>query len=124
MFFKRQNECSHSRVTPDKESQYCPDCGKFIENHWYLTRCNCCNIKRHTIIKFGEILPETKFCPNCGAEHFRIEKVKSINFIDINFAILIKEVNEELSRIKCQSWIERENNQPVKLLGILNFNFS
>ncbi len=67
-------------------------------------------------------MPETKFCPNCGAEHFHVELVHSINFIDINFAVLVKEVNEEKSFNRSQSWLERENNEPVKLLG-LNLSF-
>ncbi len=68
-------------------------------------------------------MPETKFCPNCGAEHFHVELVHSINFIDINFAVLVKEVNEEKSFNRTQSWLERENNEPVKLLGLnLIFN--
>ena len=68
-------------------------------------------------------MPETKFCPNCGSEHYHIEQVKNINFIDINFAVLIKEINEEKSRNRTQSWLERGNNEPIKLLGLnLGFN--
>ena len=67
-------------------------------------------------------MPETKFCPNCGSEHYHIEQVKNINFIDINFAVLVKEINEEKSRNRSQSWLERENNEPIKLLG-LNLGF-
>ncbi len=119
MFFQRKKECTHSRVTPDKDSCYCPDCGKYIENKWYLTRCNCCNVKRKSIIKFGTIMPETKYCPNCGSEHFHVELVKNINFIDINFAVLVKEVNEELSRNRSQTWLERENNESIRLLSLL-----
>ena len=65
-------------------------------------------------------MPETRFCPNCGSEHFHIEQVKSINFIDINFAVLVKEVNEQMSKNRSQSWIDREA-EPIKLLG---FNLS
>ena len=123
MFFNNKKECTHTKVSPDKDSCYCPDCGKYIENKWYLTRCSCCNIKRKSIIKFAQIMPETKFCPNCGSENFYIELIKNINFIDINFAVLVKEVNEKLSRNRSQSWLERENNEPMKLLGLnLRFN--
>lgn len=117
MFFFKKKECSHPKVSPDKEAQYCPDCGKYIENKWYLTRCSCCNVKRVTTIKFGEIMPESKYCPNCGHEHFYIEPIKNINFIDINFAVLIKEINEKLSTTRCQSWYELENKEPIKLIG-------
>ncbi len=123
MFFQRKKECTHSKVTPDKEACYCPDCGKYIENKWYLTRCSCCNVKRRSVIKFSEILPETKFCPNCGAAQYYVQPLNSINFIDINFAVLVKEINQELSKNRSQSWMERENPEPIKLLGMnLGFN--
>ena len=67
-------------------------------------------------------MPETKYCPNCGSEHYHIEQVKNINFIDINFAVLVKKINEEKSRNRSQSWLERENNESIKLLG-LNLRF-
>jgi NMD protein affecting ribosome stability and mRNA decay len=117
LFFGIKKECRHDKVTPDKDSQYCPDCGQYIENRWYLTRCSCCNVKRKTVIKLNEIVPETRFCPNCGAEHYRVELVKSINFIDINFAALVKEINHELSKNKSQTWLERDNTESMKLLG-------
>jgi len=117
MFFFKTKECTHPKVTPDKDSCYCPDCGKYIENKWYLTRCSCCNVKRITTIKHGQIVPESSFCPNCGAVHFHIEEIKNINFIDINFAVLIKEINEERSHNYTQSWLERDSFEPTKLLS-------
>ena len=65
-------------------------------------------------------MPDSKYCPNCGAEQFYIEPVKNINFIDINFAVLIKEINEARSQNRTQSWLEQNNNEPLKLIG-LNF---
>lgn len=118
MLFFRKKECTHSKVSPDKDAGYCPDCGKYIENKWFLTRCDCCNIKRHTIVKFGQVIPETKYCPNCGGIHYHVEEVKNINFIDINFAVLVKEINEERSLNCTQSWLERDNFEPIKLLGL------
>lgn len=117
MFFRKKIECTHDKVHPDLESGYCPDCGKYIENKWYLTRCTCCNIKRKAIIKHGEIQPATHYCPNCGGENFKIELIKTINFIDINFAVLRKEINIEKSKNRCQSWVERQT-EPIKLLGL------
>lgn len=68
-------------------------------------------------------MPESKYCPNCGSENFYIQEVKGINFIDINFAVLVKKVNEEFSKNRTQTWLERENNEPIKLLGLnLRFN--
>ncbi len=117
MFFRKKIECSHDRVYPDTDAQYCPDCGRYIENKWYLTRCACCNVKRKTIIKHGEIQPQSHYCPNCGAEEFRVELVATINFIDINFAVLVKEINEEKSHNRCQSWVDRQP-EPLRLLGL------
>ncbi len=62
-------------------------------------------------------MPETKYCPNCGSEHYHVEEIKSINFIDINFAVLVKKVNEQMSMNRSQSWIDRDT-EPIKLLGI------
>ena len=122
MLFFKKKECAHTKVSPDKDAGYCPDCGKYIENKWYLTRCNCCNVKRRTTTKFGQIMPETKYCPNCGGVAFHIEEIKNINFIDINFAVLIKEINEERSLNCTQSWLERDNFEPIKLLGLNLYN--
>lgn len=116
MFFKNKTECAHSRVSPEVDAQYCPDCGKYIENKWYLTRCSCCNVKRKTIIKHGNIEPYTKFCPNCGAQEYFVEEIAVINFININFAVLIKEIAQEQTLNKNQVWVEREP-EPMKLLG-------
>ncbi|HIU86109.1 TPA: hypothetical protein IAD52_03960 [Candidatus Spyradomonas excrementavium] len=119
LFFKKKSECTHDRVSTEAEAGYCPDCGKYVENHWYLTRCACCNVKRKTIIKRGKILPHTKFCPNCGAQEYLVERVGAINFIDINFAVLLKEVNEAITPSRSQVWLDREP-EPVRLLGLYN----
>ena len=117
LFFKKKSECTHTRVSTEVDAGYCPDCGKYVENHWYLTRCACCNVKRKTIIKRGKILPHTKFCPNCGAPEYFVERVPSINFIDINFAVLKKEVNEAFTPSRSQIWVDREA-EPIRLLGL------
>lgn len=120
MIFGRKKECTHSKVSPENDSGYCPDCGKYIENKWFLTRCGCCNIKRKATIKFNKIIPESKFCPNCGSSSFFVETVKNINFIDINFAVLVKQVNELLSFNRSQSWLDRNFDEPIRLLNLLH----
>lgn len=119
MLFFKKRECTHDRVSPDKTAQYCPDCGKYIENKWYLTRCACCNRKLITTVKFKNIVPKEKFCPNCGNTHYYIEEVHNINFIDINYAVLVKETREDLTPTFSQSWLERDNAEPIRLLGIM-----
>ncbi len=118
MFFKKNTDCTHKRITPDIESGYCPDCGKFIQNKWYLARCSCCNIKRKTVIKQGKIQPASKYCHNCGAGNFYIEPVRTIDFIDINYAVLVKEESENKPKYNNQYWVEKEP-EPIKLLSLL-----
>ena len=88
--FNLKKTCNHEHITPDMESGYCPDCGKLIKNEWYITRCACCGIKLKTMSVKGEIKPQDHYCSNCGGEEFIVEKIKKINFIDINFAVLQK----------------------------------
>ena len=98
-FFKKNKNCSHHHVAPDVDFAYCPDCGELIENQWYLLRCSCCGVKLKGIIKNGEIMPEKHFCHNCGTKEFVIERINKINFIDINYAVLVKAVGSELYSI-------------------------
>ena len=72
------------------------------------------------MVKNGEIVPQEHFCSNCGGEDFTVEKIEKINFIDINFAVLVKkEVEEEkfCNTVKC--WQERTNEQPKLLVQYL-----
>lgn len=118
MFFKPKTKCTHDRIRPDSDAGYCPDCGKYIENKWYLTRCSCCGVKRKTVVKQDKIQPYHRFCPNCGNEEFYVQEVRSIDFIDINYAILIKEEARKKTLQSNQYWVERES-EPIKLLGLI-----
>ncbi len=119
--FKLGHKCSHEHVTPDRECGYCPDCGKFIRNEWYITRCACCGVKLKTVIRNGLIVPQHKYCINCGSENFLVEKIGQINFIDINFAVLVKKIaNEE--NVLCATtrcWQEKTDAQPKLLVQYL-----
>jgi len=118
--FNFKKSCMHDKITPDLEAGYCPDCGKFIRNEWYITRCACCGVKLKTIIKNGEIYPQNHFCTNCGAHEFYVEKLQKINFIDINFAVLLKKVIEEDLRTNTtQCWQERTSVQQKLLIQYL-----
>ena len=115
---KRHNTCTHDHVAIDSQYSYCPDCGELIENEWFITRCACCGIKQKAIIKNGEIIPEANFCHNCGGNEYIIEKLDRINFIDINYAVLIKSiVREESPEEVTQCWEEKATNIP-KLLQL------
>ncbi len=116
-YFRRNNVCRHDKITPDKDVAYCPDCGELIENRWYITRCACCGVKLKSIIKNGEVIPEEHYCHNCGFRSFIVERVNKINFIDINYAVLVKAViKPEVDEIM-QSWCEAKELCNPKLIG-------
>ncbi len=104
--FRKNRVCTHDRVKPDAELSYCPDCGELIQNQWFLTRCACCGVKLKATIKSGEIIPENHFCRNCGAREFVVERLKKINFIDIDYAVLVKTVIKPSVDEKIQSWVD------------------
>ena len=115
-FLLKKEECFHDKITPDIESGYCPDCGEYIENHWFLSRCACCGIKQKTIIIKGKISTSTNFCRNCGTNSFSVEKIKKINFIDINYAIVIKNVFKGNPIQLTQSWVDPKEHQKLRFL--------
>ena len=67
------------------------------------------------------------FCPNCGAEAFFVEQVEHINFIDINFAVLKKEVvKNRLQKIPAlgsvtESVIRKSKNLVKRIVYKSNF---
>ncbi len=113
-------KCNHDKISPDMEQGYCPDCGKLIRNEWYITRCKCCGVKMKAMLKNGEIIPQNHYCSNCGGHDFAVEKLEKINFIDINFAALVKKevVQEEFcSTTRC--WQEKTPEKPKLLVQYL-----
>ena len=104
--FKKNRICTHDWVKPDCEFSYCPDCGELVENKWFITRCACCGVKLKATIKSGEVVPENHFCKNCGSEAFTVERVPKINFIDIDYAVLVKEVVKPSAFSKIQTWVD------------------
>ena len=119
--FNLKRTCRHDRITPDLESGYCPDCGKFIKNEWYITRCACCGVKLKTISLKGEIQPEYHYCVNCGSKEYVVEKLNKINFVDINFAVLQKKESDIELKIPntTQCWQEKTVLQPKLLVQYL-----
>lgn len=112
--FKFNKTCSHDKITPDMECGYCPDCGQFITNEWYITRCACCGVKIKACARNGEILPQNHYCTNCGSKEYIVEKLERINFIDINFAVLQKKSQKSSSHASytTQCWHEKTSEPP------------
>ncbi|MBQ7450755.1 hypothetical protein IJS77_04995 [bacterium] len=118
LFLKKK--CSHSKVPPQVEAGYCPDCGEYVENHWFLVRCKHCKIKRKSHLLGENVVPDTKFCPNCGGFLYEVEKLEKINFIDINFAALKREVVKIVKKFApATTWVEEEETTQ-KLISAIN----
>lgn len=115
-FFTDKKQCHHTKVSPQDDIAYCPDCGELIENRWYIARCSCCGIKLKAIIKNGEVVPEDKFCHNCGSKIFEAERISKINCIDINYAVPVKCVIQPKVDELTQSWLDYRYKEKVKLL--------
>lgn len=113
--FKFNHKCNHDKITPDMECGYCPDCGKFIKNEWFITRCSCCGVKMRACARNGEIVPQNHYCSNCGSEEYSVEKLDKINFVDINFAVLQKNSSDGAQHeiFSTQCWQERTIEQPT-----------
>ena len=118
--FNFTRKCTHDKISPALEQGYCPDCGKLIHNEWYITRCKCCGVKIKAMVKNGEIVPQYHYCTNCGSSEFYVEKLPQINFIDINFAALVKrEIEEDKIYSTTRCWQERTYAQPKLLVQYL-----
>lgn len=115
--FKIKQECPHDKITPEMDSGYCPDCGEYIENQWYITRCACCGVKQKTIVLKDQVSADMKFCRNCGNNSFVIEKLGKINFVDVHYAALIKRIVKNIKINIIQTWVDRHENVPVKLIS-------
>lgn len=104
--FNLNKKCTHSKVPIEDDIGYCPDCGELIENLWYITRCACCGVKQRATIRDGEVVPEEGFCHNCGSHAYQVEEIGKIDCININYAILVREiVKNEISEYT-QSWMD------------------
>lgn len=104
----QNKKCTQEHVGMDKDFGYCPDCGALIENQWYIVKCSCCGIKQKAIVKNGKIVPVGNFCHNCGSEDYIVEKLDTIDFININYAVLVrKETQTEPKRTPItQCWVD------------------
>ena len=107
-------ECKHDKFSVEKEIGYCPDCGELIENQWYIMRCSCCGVKHKAIYKRGKIQSVDKFCNNCGGNDFTAERIEKINFIDINYAVLVKTIISSENNNFTQCWVDSTETPSCK----------
>lgn len=111
----RKTTCRHERISPNMLAGYCPDCGEYVKNQWYITRCKCCGVKQRTSIVRGKVSADTKFCRNCGSSSFEVEALGELSIVDINFAVVLKQVVHNEKRGFIQTWME-QNNYAQKMI--------
>lgn len=107
--------CTHDKITPNMKAGYCPDCGEYVENHWYITRCGCCGTKQKTLVRNGKVVASANFCKNCGSDSFIAEELESLDIVNVNYAVVLKQTREIQRTNVIQTWIEN-NCTPMKLL--------
>ncbi len=117
--FATKNKCSHRNALLNSEEGYCPDCGKYLKKYYYIIRCKHCDIKRKGEVLYQGIYPSSGFCENCGGEDFYVEKLEKINFFDIKYAIISKEVVEDARPLQEVFQIWTECDLKEKIAGYL-----
>lgn len=115
-FRKTTSSCRHDKITFDRKAGYCPDCGEYVENHWYISRCKCCGVKQKTLVKNGRVITDAKFCRNCGSSLFAIEELEVIDIVNINYAVALKQTLEVKKPSIIQTWIDQNSGITMKLL--------
>ena len=120
-FLNGRKKCRHTHALLNSNEGYCPDCGVYLKKYYYVLRCKCCAHKREASrAAFGgvkEIVPISRFCPVCGGEEFYIEKYEKLNFVDINYAIEVKEEFDILNNpagfetSKTTVWVEMPDSE-------------
>ena len=115
-FIKNIFSCRHKNALKGTNEGFCPDCGKYLKKRYYVVRCADCDVKRIAKKRFDEITPVDKFCTCCGSSDFVIEQYENLNFVDINYAIEVKEVIEDNSAInELEIWVDNnKENKPSK----------
>ncbi len=120
-YIKDLFKCRHKNALLYSNEGFCPDCGRYLKKNYYVVRCAHCDFKRAAKKNFDEIAPVEKFCTNCGESGFIIEKYDRLNFVDINYAIEVKEeVERESLSLGFEIWVDKapattEKEKPDKM---------
>ena len=104
--FGLNKKCTHDKVPLDEDIGYCPDCGELVQNHWYITRCGCCGVKERATIRNGEVVPEESYCHNSVSKLYKVEEIEKIDCININYAIVVREIVQNEVAEYTQSWLD------------------
>ena len=88
---------------------------QYLKKYYYIIRCKHCDIKRKGEVLYQGIYPVDSFCENCGGDDFYVEKLEKINFFDIKYAIISKEVVEEEKPVQevFQIWTECDFKEKI-----------
>ena len=116
MFSFRKTSCSHEKITPNMIAGYCPDCGEYVKNQWVITRCACCGVKQQSRVMRGKVSADTSYCRNCGSSSFKTEELESIDIVNVNYAIVLKQTVENKRHSFIQTWIDENTFTSMKLL--------
>ena len=104
-------KCTHEKISAGVKAAYCPDCGEYVENHWYVARCKCCGIRHKTVIMNGKPVPDKHYCKNCGCEEYIIEEIDCPDIVTINYAALQKISFKKDAQTLVKAWIENKVQQ-------------
>jgi hypothetical protein len=115
MFLFRK-KCNHERFSAAVKSGYCPDCGEYVENKWFVTRCPICGKRHKTVIKNNKPVPVDNFCTNCGTEQFIVEEIEFPDIVSINYAAYITKSVKQKETGNTKAWIE--NSGKIKFLTL------
>lgn len=111
-------KCTHEHVDAISHAGYCPDCGEYVENHWYVARCKCCGNREKTILRGGNPMPLNLYCKNCGSEEYIIEEIDAPDIVSINYATL-KRVSRKIdANSLVKHWIEVKVQQNYGFLPL------
>ena len=111
---KNQCKCNHKHALMYQDSGYCPDCGEYLVKNYYLVRCARCDVKKEAKFAWGEIVPKDKYCANCGSSEYYIEKLESVNFVDAQYAIYLKEITDKMLDLHHETQVWAENCEELK----------
>ena len=103
--FLFKKTCRHEKMSAAVKYGYCPECGEYVENKWFVTRCPICGKRHKTVIKNGKPVPAEKFCHNCGCHDFIVEEIDIPDIVSINYAAYIT-VSVKKSQDNITAWVE------------------